>query len=113
MTTATDDLNSRLGGVEARLAAVEARLDGIDTQLVEMNANQRQMRAEHQADVRALINRIDQVDARLSAKIDQVDARLSAKIDRLLYAVIAFGALAIASLIGIIANLVITILGLT
>ena len=32
--------------------------------------------------IRALNDKIDGVDARLSAKIDEVDARLSAKIDR-------------------------------
>ena len=64
----------------------------INTQLVEINANQRQMRAEHQAetqamraehraDIRALNDRIDQTNDRIT----QVETRLNAKIDRVLY----------------------------
>ena len=63
MTTMTDDIGPRL-------AAVEAHISNINTQLAEINANQRQMREEHQADIRYLHERIDQTNA---------------KIDRLLY----------------------------
>ena len=92
MVTATDDIN-------ARLAAVEADIRNINTQLVEINANQRQMRAEHQAetqamraehrtDIRTLGDRINQTNARIdqtNVRITQVETRLNAKIDRVLY----------------------------
>ena len=98
MTTMTDDIGPRL-------AAVEAHIGNINTQLAEINANQRQlreenqaMRAEHQADIRYLHERIDQTNA---------------KIDRLLYTVIGIGVVALASLIGIIGNLILTLLRTT
>ncbi len=74
MTTATDDINPRL-------AAVEADLRNINTQLAELNANQRHLHTEHQADLRSLGDRITQTNDRITS----VETRLNAKLDRMLY----------------------------
>ena len=99
MVTATDDIGPRL-------AAVEANIININTQLAEINANQRQMHAEHQADIRALHARIDQTNDRIT----QVETRLGAKIDRMLYTIIGFGILTLVGLVGIIGNLALTLI---
>ena len=94
MVTATDDIS-------ARIAAVEADIRSINTQLAELNANQRQIREELQSE-----------RAQRQAELQDIRADIratNARIDRVFWAIIAFGSIAVVSLIAIIANLILTI----
>lgn len=84
MTTMADDIGPRI-------AAVEADIRNINIHLSEINANQRQTHSEHQADIRALNDRINQTNDRITQtndRITQVEVRLGSKVDRLTYVVL-------------------------
>ena len=74
MTTTTDDINPRL-------AALEADVRNINVQLENMRTDNRETRAETQAQLLAVNARLDQTNAR----IDQLSSQLNAKIDRMLF----------------------------
>ena len=93
MTTMTDDIGSRL-------AAVESDIRNINTQLAELNANQRQMGSEHQADMRSINERFDQVNGRIDQVNDRID-RLNGRIDRVFWGVIGIGSGIIVTMLGL------------
>ena len=109
MTTMTDDIS-------ARIAAVEADIRSINTQLAELNANQRQMREELQAERAQRQAELQADRAQRQAELQELRAEFRAdiratnsRIDRVFWAIIAFGSIAVVSLVAIIANLILTI----
>ena len=98
-TTETEDIGTRL-------AVVETEVRNINVQLERMHTDQQDARREQQAENRAINARIDRLQSDMTTQFSQVNSR----IDRLLYAVIGVGAVALVSLIGIIANLVIALI---
>ena len=106
MVTATDDIN-------ARLAAVEADIRNINTQLVEINANQRQMRAENQALHQE--SRAENLAMHQEARSEhQADIRqLHARIDRVFWAIIGFGSAIFLTMLGIFGTMLTLLLRIT
>ena len=98
-TTETEDISTRL-------AVLETEVRNINVQLERMHTDQQDARREQQAENRAINARIDRLQSDMTTQFSQVNSR----IDRLLYAVIGVGAVALVSLIGIIANLVIALI---
>ena len=98
-TTETEDIGTRL-------AVLETEVRNINVQLERMHTDQQDARREQQAENRAINARIDRLQSDMTTQFSQVNSR----IDRLLYAVIGVGAVALVSLIGIIANLVIALI---
>ena len=98
-TTETEDISTRL-------AVLETEVRNINVQLERMHSDQQDARREQQAENRAINARIDRLQSDMTTQFSQVNSR----IDRLLYAVIGVGAVALVSLIGIIANLVIALI---
>ena len=108
--TETDDIGTRL-------AVVETEVRNINVQLERMHTDQQDARREQQAENRALRSELQEARREQQAENQAMRAEqqaenraMNSRIDRLLYAVIGVGAVALVSLIGIIANLVIALI---
>ena len=98
-TTETEDISTRLAVVETEVRNINTRLDDTNSLLARMHT-------EQQAENRAM-----RAELQESRREQQAENRaMNSRIDRLLYAVIGVGAVALVSLIGIIANLVIALI---
>ena len=127
-TTETEDISTRLAVLETEVRNINTRLDDTNSLLARMHTEQqaenRAMRAEfqesrreQQAENQAMRaeqqaeNRAMRAELQESRREQQAENRaMNSRIDRLLYAVIGVGAVALVSLIGIIANLVIALI---
>ena len=116
-TTETEDISTRLTVLETEVRNINVQLERMHTEQQdsrrEQQAENRAMRAELQESRREqqAENRAMRAELQESRREQQAENRaMNSRIDRLLYAVIGVGAVALVSLIGIIANLVIALI---
>ena len=102
MTTMTDDIS-------ARIAAVEADIRSINTQLAELNANQRQIREELQAERAQRHTELQELREELREELRATNAR----IDRVFWAVVGAGVAIFVGAIAIVGAIFTAIFRLT